>query len=83
MNKRAPVPGYRLLSSPSMKLKLKDDHYETPCICYILHATCYILNATCYIQHYSTTNYMLHNTKPVRDATCYMLRATCYLLHTI
>ena len=32
MNKRTPVPGYRLLSSPSMKLKLKDNHYETPCI---------------------------------------------------
>ena len=32
MNKRTPVPGYRLLSSPSMKLKLKDNHYETPCM---------------------------------------------------
>ena len=32
MNKRTPVPGYRLLSSPSTKLKLKDIHYETPCI---------------------------------------------------
>ena len=32
MNKKTPVPGYRLLSSPSTKLKLKDNHYETPCI---------------------------------------------------
>ena len=32
MNKRTPVPGYRLLPSPSTKLKLKDNHYETPCI---------------------------------------------------
>ena len=32
MNKRTPLPGYRLLSSPSTKLKLKDNHYETPCI---------------------------------------------------
>ena len=31
MNKRTPVPGYRLLSSPSTKLKLKDNHYQTPC----------------------------------------------------
>ena len=31
MNKRTPLPGYRLLSSPSTKLKLKDSHYETPC----------------------------------------------------
>ena len=31
MNKKTPVPGYRLLSSPSTKLKLKDNHYETPC----------------------------------------------------
>ena len=27
MNKRTPVPGYRLLSSPSMNLKLQDYHY--------------------------------------------------------
>ena len=26
MNKRKPVPGYRLLPSPSTKLKLKDNH---------------------------------------------------------
>ena len=32
MNERTPVPGYKLLPSPSMKLKLKDNHYETPCI---------------------------------------------------
>ena len=32
MNKRTPVPGYKLLPSPSTKLKLKDNHYETPCI---------------------------------------------------
>ena len=31
MNKKTPVPGYRLLSSPSTKLKLKDNHYQTPC----------------------------------------------------
>ena len=31
MNKRTPFPGYRLLPSPSTKLKLKDNHYETPC----------------------------------------------------
>ena len=31
MNKRTPVPGYRLLPSSSTKLKLKDNHYETPC----------------------------------------------------
>ena len=31
MNKRTPVPGYRLLRSPSTKIKLKDNHYETPC----------------------------------------------------
>ena len=32
MNKRTPVPGYRLLSSPSTKLTLKDNHSLTPCI---------------------------------------------------
>ena len=32
MNKRTPVPGYRLLPSPSTKLKLKDNHYDTPCM---------------------------------------------------
>ena len=31
MNKRTPVPGYRLLPSPSTKLKLKENHYDTPC----------------------------------------------------
>ena len=32
MNKRTPVPGYGLLPSQSMKQKLKDNHYDTPCI---------------------------------------------------
>ena len=32
MNKRTPVPGYRLLPSLSTKLKLKDNHYEAPCM---------------------------------------------------
>ena len=32
MNKKTPVPGYRLLSSPSTRLKLKDTHYDTPCM---------------------------------------------------
>ena len=27
------VPGYRLLSSTSTGLKLKDNHYQTPCMC--------------------------------------------------
>ena len=31
MNQRKPVPGYRLLSIASTKLKLKDNHYQTPC----------------------------------------------------
>ena len=42
MKKRTPVPGYRLLSSPSMKLKLKDNHYETPCS-FVKPAECYVL----------------------------------------
>ena len=32
MNKKTPVPAYRLLSNPSNKLKLFINHYETPCI---------------------------------------------------
>ena len=31
MNKRTPVPGYRLLPILSTKLQLKDNHYYTPC----------------------------------------------------
>ena len=31
MNKRTPVPGYRLLPIPSTKLQRKDNHYYTPC----------------------------------------------------
>ena len=31
MNKRIPVPDYRLLCSLSTKLKLKDNHNQTPC----------------------------------------------------
>ena len=31
MNKRTPFPGSRLLPSQSKKLKLKDNHYGTPC----------------------------------------------------
>ena len=31
MNERSPVSAYRLLSRPSTKLKLKDNHYQTPC----------------------------------------------------
>ena len=42
MNKRTPVPGYRLLPSPSTKLKLKDNHYDTPCSFFICNLiTCY------------------------------------------
>ena len=32
INKRAPVSGYRLLSGLCAKLKLKNNHYLTPCI---------------------------------------------------
>ena len=31
MNKKSPVPAYRLLSKPSNKLKLFINHYESPC----------------------------------------------------
>ena len=31
MNKRTPLPGYRLFSRPSTDLKLKYNHYQTPC----------------------------------------------------
>ena len=31
MKERTPVPCYKLISSPSTKLKLKDNHYQTPC----------------------------------------------------
>ena len=42
MNKRTPVPGYRLLPSPSMKLKLKDNHYDTPCRNQTWCQTCFL-----------------------------------------
>ena len=31
MNKKTPVPAYKLLSNPSNKLKLFINHYESPC----------------------------------------------------
>ena len=31
MNERTPLPGYRLFSRPSTDLKLKYNHYQTPC----------------------------------------------------
>ena len=32
MNKKTPVPAYKLLSNPSNKLKLFINHYESPCM---------------------------------------------------
>ena len=44
MNKKSPVPAYRLLSKPSNKLKLFINHYESPCIMvYINREITYLL----------------------------------------
>ena len=49
MNKKTPVPAYRLISNLSNKLKVFINHYETPCrmshkkSCVLLNGPLYLL----------------------------------------